>query len=157
MASYNKVMLMGNVTRDIELRHTPNNQAVATIGIAVNRRYRTADGQQKEEVTFVDCDAWGKTAETMSKYLSKGRPVFIEGHLRLDQWKDQEGNNRSKLKVVIENFQFIDSKGGGGGGGGGNAEDGGGAASARSGSAARSAPNPSGGGYEPIQEDDIPF
>ena len=107
MSNYNKVILMGNLTKDIELRYTPSNKAVATIGIAVNRKYNDT-----EETTFVDCEAWGKTAEVMSQYLQKGRPVFIEGRLKLDQWQDQNGGNRSKLKVVIENFQFIDSKGG---------------------------------------------
>ncbi len=110
MPSYNKVLLMGNLTRDIELRHTSANTAVANIGLAVNRRFKGQDGQQRDETTFVDCEAWGRTAEVMSQYLSKGRPVFIEGRLRLDQWQDQQGNNRSKLMVVVENFQFIDSR-----------------------------------------------
>jgi len=102
---------MGNITRDIELKYTQTNQAVATVGLAVNRKYKGADGQLKEDVTFVDCDAWGKTAEMISQYFAKGRPIFIEGRLRLDTWKDkQDGSNRSKLKVVIENFQFVDSK-----------------------------------------------
>jgi len=117
--NFNKVFLMGNLTRDVELRHTSGNQAVANIGLAVNRRYRTGDGENREETTFVDCEAWGRTAETMAKYLSKGRPVFIEGRLKLDSWQDKEGNNRSKIRVVVEGFQFIDSRGGGGGGGGG--------------------------------------
>ena len=106
MASYNKVILMGNLTRDPELKRTSTDMAVAQIGIAVNRKYK-----EKEETTFVDCEAWGKTAETMAKYLSKGKPVFLEGRLKLDQWQDKDGNNRSKLKLVIENFQFIDSRG----------------------------------------------
>lgn len=121
--SYNKVLLMGNLTRDVELRHTPNNQAVANIGLAVNRRFRGADSEMREETTFVDCEAWGRTAETMSRYLAKGRPVFIEGRLKLDQWQDKEGNNRNKMKVVVENFQFVDSAGGGGGGGGGRRDE----------------------------------
>ena len=111
MPNYNKVMLMGNLTRDPELKQTPNNQHVAQIGLAINRRFKGRDGEMKDETAFVDCEAWGKTAETMSKYLSKGRPVFIEGRLKLDQWQDSQGNNRSKLKVVVENFQFIDSRG----------------------------------------------
>jgi single-strand DNA-binding protein len=119
MANFNKVMLMGNLTRDIELRHTPGNQAVAKIGLAVNRRFTTGDGEKREETTFIDCEAWGKTAETMSKYLTKGKPVFIEGRLKLDQW-EKEGQKFSKLKVVIENFQFIDSGGASRGGGGGD-------------------------------------
>ena len=102
---------MGNLTRDPELKQTPNNQPVAQIGIALNRKYKDRDGNMQEDTTFVDCEAWGRTAEVMAQYLSKGRPVFVEGRLKLDQWQDKDGNNRSKLKVVIENFQFIDSKG----------------------------------------------
>ena len=107
--SVNKVFLMGNLTRDVELKYTPSNQPVATFGLAMNRRYKTKDGENREETTFVDCEAWARTAEVMSEYLSKGRPVFIEGRLKLDQWQDKEGNNRSKLRVVVENFQFVDS------------------------------------------------
>src|SRR5688572_14060514 len=112
MPSYNKVLLMGNLTRDVELKHTPSNMAVAQIGLAVNRRFKTKEGETKDEVTFVDCEAWGRTAEVMQQYLSKGKPVFIEGRLKLDQWQDKEGGNRSKLKVVIESFEFIDARGG---------------------------------------------
>ena len=120
MANFNKVMLMGNLTRDPELRYTQNNTPVASISLAVNRSwFNKQTNERQEETTFVDCDAWARTAEVMSQYLSKGRPVFIEGRLRLDQWQDRDGGNRSKLKVVIENFQFIDSGGGGAGGGGG--------------------------------------
>lgn len=111
MANYNKVLLMGNLTRDPELKRTSNDMAVAQLSIASNRRYKDKMGELKEETTFVDCEAWGKTAETMAKYLAKGRPVFVEGRLKLDQWQDKDGNNRSKLKVVIENFQFVDSRG----------------------------------------------
>lgn len=118
-ASYNKVLLMGNLTRDIELRHTAGNQPVANFGLAVNRRFRGSDGEMREETTFVDCEAWGRTAETMSKYLHKGRPVFVEGRLKLDTWQDKnDGSNRSKLRVVVESFQFIDSRDSGGAGGG---------------------------------------
>jgi single-strand DNA-binding protein len=109
--SFNRVILMGNLTRDPELRHTPGNQAVANIGLAVNRRWRSAEGETREEVTYIDCEAWGKTAETLCKYLKKGRPIFIEGRLKLDQWEDKEsGKKQSKLRVVIEGFQFIDSR-----------------------------------------------
>jgi len=111
MANFNKVFLMGNLTRDPELKRTSTDMAVAKIGIAVNRKYKDRDGNQKEEATYVDCEVWGKTAETMAKYLTKGRPVFLEGRLKLDQWQDKDGNNRSKLLMVIENFQFIDSRG----------------------------------------------
>lgn len=111
MPSFNKVFLMGNLTRDPELRYTANNQAVCNIGLAVNRRYTTSDGQQREEVTFVDCEAWARRAEIINQYLSKGKPVFIEGRLKLDTWEDQQGQKRSKLCVVIDNFQFIDTRG----------------------------------------------
>jgi len=90
---------MGNLTRDVELKNTPSNQQVATLGLAVNRRWRTPEGEDREETTFVDCEAWGRTAETLSKYLSKGRPVFIEGRLKLDQWEDKEGKKQSKIRV----------------------------------------------------------
>jgi single-strand DNA-binding protein len=117
MANYNKVLLMGNLTRDVELKQTAGNQSVAEIGLAVNRRFKDRDGNDREETTFVDCEAWGRTAEVMAQYLAKGRPVFIEGRLKLDSWQDQSGNKRSKMRVVVEGFQFIDSKGGGSGGG----------------------------------------
>lgn len=156
MGNYNKVLLMGNITRDIEVRHTPaTNMAIAKIGLAVNHKWRDAtSGELKEEVTFVDCDAFGKTAENIAKFFSKGRPIFIEGRLKLDTWKDKtDGSNRSKLKVVVDTFQFVDSKAGGAsvGNGGGPARP---AEPAAAGT--RSAPAPT-ESYEPIQEDDIPF
>ena len=117
--SVNKVFLMGNLTRDVQLKHTANNTAVANIGLAVNRRYRNNAGEMQEETTFVDCEARGRTAETMGKYLSKGRPVFVEGRLRLNEWEDRDGNKRSKLLVVVDTFTFVDSRGGGGGNSGG--------------------------------------
>ncbi len=107
----NQVMLGGNITRDIEIRTLPSGQSIAQVGIAINRKWKDKNDNPMEEVTFVDCEAWGKTAELMHKYLAKGRPVFIEGRLKLDQWEDKEsGQKRSKMKVVIESFQFIDSK-----------------------------------------------
>jgi len=150
-ANFNKVLLMGNLTRDVELKFTPSNQAVAQIGIAVNRRYRTKEGEDREETTFVDCEAWGRVAEVMNQYLAKGRPVFIEGRLKLDQWEDKDGGKRSKLKVVVENFQFIGSRGDAPAGGGapqGKREP----AGARRGSSA-----PSSEPHEVIDEEDIPF
>ena len=152
MPDYNKVLLMGRLTRDIELKYTPSNMAVGKVGLAVNHRFKTKEGEAKEETTFVECDVWGRTAEVMNQYLSKGRPVFIEGRLKLDQWQDKEGGNRSMLKVVIENFQFIDSKGGDGSNAG---SSGGNSAPARS--PAKSAPAAVGVQHEPISEDDIPF
>lgn len=167
MASYNKVILMGNLTREIELKTIGSGQSVAKMGLAINRNFTTAAGEKREEVTFVDCEAWGKTAEVMAKYLTKGRPVFIEGRLKLDTWDDKEtGGKRSKLNVVIESFQFVDSKGGGegGGGGGGDGAQSGGYAPR---SAAPAAGTRSGGGYTPprqsapapesMGEEDIPF
>lgn len=108
MANFNKVMLMGNLTRDPEVRYTPKGTALATIGLAVNRTWTTEAGEKKEEVTFVDVEVWGRQAETIGQYMSKGRPLFVEGRLKLDQWDDKEsGQKRSKLKVVCENFQFL--------------------------------------------------
>ncbi len=159
MANFNRVFLMGNLTRDIELKYTPGNLAIAKIGLAVNRRYRTAEGEDREETTFVDCDAFGKTAETMSKYLAKGRPVFIEGRLKLDQWEDKEGNKRSKMSVVVEGFQFIDSRPGGGGGGSGGGSDNYSEPRAARPAASRPAgnPRPAPQADTQVSEDDIPF
>lgn len=128
MASYNKVMLMGNLTRDPEVRYTPKGSAVADLAIAVNRVYTAENGEKREEVTYVDVVLWARLAELAGQYLHKGRPVFIEGRLQMDQWEDkQTGQKRSRLRVVGEVMQFLDSKREGGG-----MEDGG--------------PPPSGGG-----------
>lgn len=112
MANYNKVFLMGNLTRDPELRYTTGGTAVASMGIAVNRKWRSQAGEDREETTFVELNAFARQAEVMSEYLSKGRPVFIEGRLKLDQWQDKAtGANRSKLTVTVENFQFLGGRG----------------------------------------------
>ena len=113
MAIFNKVLLMGNLTRDPELKYLQSGQAVVNIGLAVNRKYRNKNTQEMvEETTFVDVEGWGQQAETFSKYMTKGRPVVIEGRLRLDSWEDKSsGQKRTKLRVVMENFQFL---GGGG-------------------------------------------
>ena len=114
MASYNKVLLMGNLTRDPEVKYTPKGTALANLGLAVNRVYTTESGEQKEEVTFVDIEVWGRQAETAGQYLSKGRPVFVEGRLKLDSWEDKEsGQKRNKLKVVAERVQFLGAPRGG--------------------------------------------
>jgi len=114
MASLNKVFLMGNVTRDPELRYTPSGLAVVDIGLAVNRKYRASEGGDlREETTFVDITFWGKKAETLGKFISKGRPLFVEGRLKLDTWTNNDGQKRSKLKVTGENFQFLGSAGAG--------------------------------------------
>ena len=112
MASYNRVILAGNLTRDPELRYTPKGTAVARIGLAINRTYTTETGEKKEEVTFVDVEAWGRQAEVIAQYMKKGRPFLVEGRLKLDQWEDKNTHQKqSKLKVVLESFSFVDSKG----------------------------------------------
>jgi len=123
MANYNKVFLMGNLTRDPELRYTPKGTAVADVGLAVNRVRTNDQGQRQEDTTFVDVTLWGRQAELAQQYLGKGRPIFIEGRLQLDSWEDkQSGQKRSKLKVVGERLEFLpDGRGGAGGGGGGQA------------------------------------
>ena len=110
MASFNKVILVGNLTRDPELRYTPKGTAIAKIGLAVNRVWTNEAGEKKEEVTFVDVDVFGRTAENVGQYMRKGRPILVEGRLRLDQWDDkQTGQKKSKLGVVAETVQFLGS------------------------------------------------
>ncbi|MFK7851213.1 MAG: single-stranded DNA-binding protein [Akkermansiaceae bacterium] len=149
MASLNKVMLLGNLTRDPELRHTPKGSAVADLGLALNRRVQDGNGGWKEEVTFVDVTVWGASAENANKYLSKGRGVFVEGRLQMDTWDDKNtGQKRSKLKVVADNLQFLPD----GRGGNRSADDNKGGESGGS---------PQGGSAAPPsdfqEEDDIPF
>lgn len=124
MASYNRVVLVGNLTRDPQVRYTPSSTAVCEIGLAVSRQwFDKQSNSRKEETTFVDVTLWGRTAEVAGEYLSKGRPVLIEGRLQLDQWEDKNtGDKRSKLRVVGETMQMLGSRGDGGGGGksGGN-------------------------------------
>lgn len=111
MASFNKVILAGNLTRDPELRYTPKGTAIARLGLALNRTFTTEAGEKREEVTFVDVDAFGRQAEVIGQYLRKGRPILIEGRLRLDQWEDKNTHQKqSKLRVVLESFSFLDSK-----------------------------------------------
>lgn len=108
MANYNKVMLIGNLTRDPELRVTPKGTAICQFGLAINRQFKDDSGAARDETTFVDIEAWGRQGETISKYCTKGRPLFVEGRLRFDQWEDKtSGQKRSRLKVVLENFQFL--------------------------------------------------
>jgi single-strand DNA-binding protein len=164
MASLNKVLLIGNLTRDPELRVTPKGTAICQFGLAVNRQYKDESGATRDETAFIDIEAWGKQGELVSKYLQKGSPAFIEGRLRFDSWEDKtSGQKRNKLKVVLENVQFL-SRGGGGG-----------AANATSGEApapataagdeppaepvsppARPASRPPGPGPQKV-EDDVPF
>ena len=111
MANLNRVLLIGNLTRDPEVRYTPKGTAVAEIGLAVNRIYSGEDGEKKEETTFVDVTLWARQAEVAGQYLKKGRPVFIEGRLQLDTWDDkQTGQKRSRLRVVSENLQLLGSR-----------------------------------------------
>lgn len=122
-ANFNKVILLGNLTRDPELRVTPGGLSICKLGLAVNRTYKS-QGEQREETTFVDIDVFGQQAEVISKYMSKGRPILIEGRLRLDEWEDKNsGQKRSKLGVVCENFQFVGGRGDDSGGGGGGGYD----------------------------------
>ena len=107
MANFNKVLLIGNLTRDPQLSYLPSQTAVVDFGLAVNRRWTGRDGTAKEETCFIDCRAFGKQAETINKYLSKGRPVFVEGRLNFDMWTAQDGTKRSKHRVTVENFQFL--------------------------------------------------
>ena len=183
MASYNRVLLMGNLTRDPQLKYLPSQTAVAEFGLACNRKFRTANGEDREEVTFVDITAFGKQAEVINQYMTKGKPIFIEGRLKFDSWEDKQGGGkRSKLTVVVDNFQFIGAPGGagGGGGGGGYSQDhgdngggggGGGGYQQRGGGggnrgparqpqgagAARPAPEQPFGDEQQFKEDDIPF
>jgi single-strand DNA-binding protein len=107
MASFNKVILLGNLTRDPEMRTTNGGVSICKLGLATTRVTRGSDGDGREETVFVDVDAYGKQAEVIGRYFTKGRPIFIEGRLRLDQWEASSGERRSKLCVVLENFQFV--------------------------------------------------
>lgn len=111
MPSYNQVILIGNLTRDPELRVLPKGTSICQFGICVNREFKDESGQKREEATFVDCEAWAKTAETIAKYCTKGKLLLVCGRLKLDTWEDkQSGQKRSKLKVVLESFQFLGGK-----------------------------------------------
>lgn len=147
MANYNKVLLIGNLTRDPQLSYLPSQMAVVDFGLAVNRTWTSKDGEKKESTCFIDCRAFGKTAETISKYLSKGRPVFVEGRLDYDTWTAQDGTKKSKHRVTVDNFQFLGSGGAAGGtsGTGGNSFQSSPAAPSR------------GDDIPPMPNDDIPF
>jgi single-strand DNA-binding protein len=153
MANFNKVILAGNLTRDPELKYTSKGMAIAKIGLAINRSWKSESGETKEEVTFVDVDAFGRTAEVIGQYLKKGRPILVEGRLKLDQWDDkQTGQKRSRLGVVMENFQFMDS---------GRAEGGAEAGRPRPAAGPAAAPakpeSPESDGPPPPEGDDVPF
>ena len=150
MASFNKVILVGNLTRDPELRYTPKGTAIAKIGLAVNRTWKNEAGETKEEVTFVDVDVFGRTAENVGQYMRKGSPILIEGRLRLDTWDDKQTNQkRSKLGVVAETVQFLSSNRGG--------ADGAAAPERSSRPAAAKPPVEADVDGPPPEEDDVPF
>jgi len=115
MANYNRVILIGNLTRDPQLRYTPNQVAVCDFGLAINRRWNAQDGKQREEVCFVDCTAWSRSAETLAKYVTKGSPLLVEGRLTYQTWDGPDGKKRSKLEVTVERFQFLGRPSGGAG------------------------------------------
>ncbi|HEX6565600.1 MAG TPA: single-stranded DNA-binding protein [Chthoniobacterales bacterium] len=153
MANLNRVLLIGNLTRDPEIRYTPKGTAVAEIGIAVNRVFSGEDGEKREEVTFVDVTLWSRLAEIAEQYLKKGRSVFIEGRLQLDSWDDkQTGQKRSRLRVVGENLQMLGARGEGESGGTGGAP-----AARRPGPAPAPRPNPPRDPDLDTEPDDIPF
>ena len=110
MASLNKVLLIGNLTRDPDVRMLTNGRPVCNFGIALNRNYKDAEGNKREEVTFVDVECYGPRAEAIGRFFSKGRSIFVEGRLKLDQWESKEGEKRSAIRVVLDNFEFADSK-----------------------------------------------
>lgn len=183
MASLNKVMLIGNMTRDPELTYTPSQLAICKFGLAVSRKFRAKTGEDREEVLFIDCTVFDKKAETVHQYCTKGKPLFIEGQLKLDTWDDKTtGQKRSKIYVIVDNFQFLggrDSQGAAGGGGGyageGGDDMGGGGGGGGGGRPAPRAPRPQAGPARPapqqqrpapeqpfgdeqqFKEDDIPF
>jgi single-strand DNA-binding protein len=154
MANFNKVYLMGNLTRDPEMRVTPKGTAICQFGLAISRSWKDESGQTREETAFVDIEAWGKQGEVIAKYCSKGRPLFVEGRLKFDQWEDKtSGQKRSKLKVVLENFQFIGGRGDGAPGAGpasGESAEAGEASAGRAPAKAPAAPK------DPVDED-VPF
>ena len=155
MANFNKVYLMGNLTRDVEVRYSQGGTAVAKLGMAINRKF-TTNGETRETTCFVDLTAFGRQAEVLNQYVSKGSPLFVEGRLEFSTWEAQDGAKRSKLAVVIENFQFLGGRGGearggeAGGGQGGGGQGGQGGGSAQGGQAAEA-------GGDPVDYGDIPF
>jgi single-strand DNA-binding protein len=161
MASFNRVILLGNLTRDPELRYIPSGTAVTEIGLAVNDRRKNATGEWIEETTFVDVTLWGRTAEIASEYLTKGTPILVEGRLKLDSWEGQDGQKRSKLRVIGEKMQML-GRGGAEGGGGGGGGGGGRPAARRERNTNYNQPAPESRNFdssfgEAPPEDDIPF
>jgi single-strand DNA-binding protein len=148
MAGYNKVLLLGNLTRDPQLSYTPSQTPVVDFGVATNRRWTGQDGSQRDETCFVDCRAFGRTAENINKFFNKGKPIFLEGRLTYDSWTAQDGSKKSRLRVTVENFQFLPGTGGPGGGSGGPDQGG------QSGGYDA---GPQGRGPGGVPDDDIPF
>lgn len=146
---FNKVILMGNLTRDPEVRTTPSGQSVVSFGLAINRTWRGADGEQHESVSYIDCVAWGKTGEIIAQYVQKGRPLLVSGRLEQRSW-EQDGQKRSKVEVIVEDFNFV---GGAQGGAGAPADSG----SSSSTSGKKQDDVVEDIGDEPINLDDIPF
>lgn len=160
MPSLNKVLLMGNLTRDPELRVTPKGTPICQFSLAINRQFKMESGESREEVIYVDIEAWGKQGETIAKYCTKGRPLYVEGRLRLDQWEDKNTKEkRSRMKVVLEQFQFLgDSRGSSGGGASSPASE---FDQTGGGSPERHTPPPRSGGAKPASQEnldeDVPF
>jgi single-strand DNA-binding protein len=158
MPNLNKVMLMGNLTRDPEIKYTPKGMAIANFGIAVNRVWSNEAGEKQEEVTFIDIEMFGRKAEVVGEYFKKGKPIYVEGRLKLDSWDDKtSGQKKSKLKVIGETFEFLGSREGGGGGG---EPSGGEGRPQRSAASRPAAPPPKRAPADPdldAPEDDIPF
>ena len=157
MPSLNKVFLMGNLTRDPELRVTPKGTPICQFALAINRKFKMESGESREEVIYVDVEAWGKQGETIAKYVTKGRPLFVEGRLRLDQWEDKTTKEkRSRMKVVLEAFEFL-----GEGRAGGTAPAPGGEAGAGASPERYSPPPRAAGGAKPASQEnldeDVPF
>ena len=166
MANLNKVQLIGNITRDPEVKYTPNGSAVTDLGLAINRFYTTETGEKREEVTFVDVTLWGRQAEIAGEYCKKGRSIYVEGRLQLDSWEDKAtGQKRNKLRVVGDSMQLLGPKPGGAAGSSGSDEEGG--SSARYSRMESNAPSeksstargaaPAAAAPQPEEEDDIPF
>lgn len=151
MASYNRIILVGNLTRDPQLSYTPANTAVCKFGIATNHKWKSKDGDAREEVCFVDCVVFGRAGETFNQYMSKGRPVLVEGRLKLDRWTSPEGEKRSRHEVFVENFTFL---------GGGRSGDAGAPQAAATAATAGAGAGGGGGGFDeppPPTDDNIPF
>jgi len=155
MASYNRIVLLGNLTRDPQLSYTPSNTAVCKFGLATNRKWRDQSGENREETCFIDCTVFGRGGETFNQYMTKGRPVLVEGRLQFQQWTTPEGDKRSKHEVIVENFQFV---GGRGESGGGDSEgSAGGRAPARAAAPSATARGPGFDEPPPPSDDDVPF